>query len=309
MSAAASFICRAVRHAGAARPYRPRHLGPAGAAGAARIGGQKDGRHRVRVQRAQRLCRGGLSLGQSPALLRAGRRAVRTALRWASPMSREFDVPPGTAEGICAFYPEFLGIATELQERRRQGRARQGRPGPVSAVPRDRPRAARIRRPPCADLHHPISPAPIESSGETRPSLCKRTTSTNIAFATSSIPQAANICSRSSMKCAAPRIRCICGPLINRPQPGRDQPHLRRRPRAMGVGYGTGPVRPTIKGRVGQQKTRSSSLRKQEPIATDVSWLNKPSTLVPISRCHGVWVLASRGRRWGRRPTSRGTRA
>src|SRR4051794_39565791 len=27
----------------------------------------------------------------------------------------EFDVPPGTAKGICAFYPEFMGIETELK--------------------------------------------------------------------------------------------------------------------------------------------------------------------------------------------------
>src|SRR4029077_14030861 len=27
----------------------------------------------------------------------------------------EFDVPPGTAQGICAFYPEFMGVATELK--------------------------------------------------------------------------------------------------------------------------------------------------------------------------------------------------
>ncbi len=40
----------------------------------------------------------------------------------------------------------------------------------------------------------------------------RKTTSTSTAFATSSISQAANICSPSSTRCAAPRIRCTCAP-------------------------------------------------------------------------------------------------
>ena len=55
--------------AGAARPYRPRHLRPRGPARAARRRRHKAGRHRLRLQRAQRLCRGDLPVGQSRALL------------------------------------------------------------------------------------------------------------------------------------------------------------------------------------------------------------------------------------------------
>ena len=57
------------KRAGAARPYRPRHRGPRGAARAAGVGREEARRHRVRIQRAQRLCRGDLPLGQSRALL------------------------------------------------------------------------------------------------------------------------------------------------------------------------------------------------------------------------------------------------
>ena len=56
----------------------------------------------------------------------------------------EFEVPAGTAKGICAFYPQIMGISGRTQERRRYRGARQGRKGPVSAIPRDRSRRSRI---------------------------------------------------------------------------------------------------------------------------------------------------------------------
>jgi hypothetical protein len=65
----------------------------------------------------------------------------------------EFEVPVGTAKGICAFYPDIMGIPTELANG--DGTvARKNGQGPVSTISRDRPPAAGIRRPPCADVHH-----------------------------------------------------------------------------------------------------------------------------------------------------------
>ena len=54
----------------------------------------------------------------------------------------EFDVPVGTAKGICAFYPEIMGMPAELMNGDGTvARVKIGT-GPASAVPRDRPAAA-----------------------------------------------------------------------------------------------------------------------------------------------------------------------
>ena len=55
----------------------------------------------------------------------------------------EFDVPAGTAKAICAFYPAIMGMQAEFLNGDGARRAGQGRQGPVSAVPRDRPARSR----------------------------------------------------------------------------------------------------------------------------------------------------------------------
>ena len=54
----------------------------------------------------------------------------------------EFDVPVGTAKGILRVLSRDHGNAGRIFERRRRHGARQGRQGPVPAVPRDRPAPA-----------------------------------------------------------------------------------------------------------------------------------------------------------------------
>ena len=82
----------------------------------------------------------------------------------------EFDVPVGTAQGICAFYPEIMGIPAELKNGDGTLARVQIGQGPVSAVSRNRPAAAGIRRPPCADVHHELL-GPPRPAGGARPYL------------------------------------------------------------------------------------------------------------------------------------------
>ena len=108
----------------------------------ARVGRPKTRRHRVRIQRAQRLCRGDLPWGNrlrcyEPDAARFGR--ITLGIPYV-----EFEVPAGTAQGICDFYPQIMGMPAELAQRRRHGRAREDGQGPVSAISRDRPAAAGI---------------------------------------------------------------------------------------------------------------------------------------------------------------------
>ena len=92
--------------------------------------------------RAQRLRRGDLPLGQPRALLRAGCRALRAhhARHSLCRVRRAGRVHAGHLRVL----PRDHGHARRVEERRRQGRARQDGQEPASAIPRDRPAAAGI---------------------------------------------------------------------------------------------------------------------------------------------------------------------
>ena len=111
-------------------------------------------------------------------------------------------------------------------ERRRHGRARHRRQGPVSPVPRDRPAAAGLRRAPRADLCRGFlrTAPPPEASAV---SSTARTTSTSTASATSSISTAASTCSPSSTRCEASPTRCSAA--AGQPQSGADHAQFCRR--------------------------------------------------------------------------------
>ena len=64
----------------------------------------------------------------------------------------EFDVPVGTATGIARFYREMIDVPADGGKRRRHRGARHRRQMAATAVPRDRPAAAGIRRASHPDL-------------------------------------------------------------------------------------------------------------------------------------------------------------
>ena len=66
----------------------------------------------------------------------------------------EFDVPVGSAKAIAAFYPAVFGTPASVQNGDGTRRAHADGQEPVSAIPRDRRAAARVRRPSRADVHH-----------------------------------------------------------------------------------------------------------------------------------------------------------
>ena len=126
----------------------------------------------------------------------------------------EFDVPVGTAQGICDFYPKIMGMPTELRNGDgTTARAQMGKNQYLQFRETDRPQ-------PEYDGHH-VQMYVTNFSGPHRKLLERdlvysEDNRTSTAFATSSISQAASTCSRSSTRCAAPPIRCIMRPLINR---------------------------------------------------------------------------------------------
>ena len=130
------------KRAGAARSYRPRHRGPRGAARPAGIGRQEARGHGVRIREhndhVEATCPWGNRVRcYEPDAARFGR--ITLGIPYV-----EFDVPVGSAQGICAFYPEIMGMPAELQERRRHRRVREDRTEPAIVVPRDRSAAGRI---------------------------------------------------------------------------------------------------------------------------------------------------------------------
>ncbi len=131
------------------------------------------------------------------------------ASRSAFPMSSS-TCRSGPRKPSARFYPEIMGMPAELANGDGTIGARQGRQGPIPAIPRDRPAAAGVRRPPRADLHHGLL-GPLPHAAGAQPGLAGGQPVPVPLPATSSTSTAAGICSRSSTRCAAPRIRCSCG--------------------------------------------------------------------------------------------------
>ena len=141
MSAGASFICRR-QGAGAARPYR--HSSSSGreallerlASVAKKLEGTTFAftEHNDHVEA---ICPWGNRMRcYEPDAARFGR--ITLGIPYV-----EFDVPVGTAKAICAFYPEIMGMPAEFLNGDGTVARGQGRQGPVSAVPRDRPARSR----------------------------------------------------------------------------------------------------------------------------------------------------------------------
>ena len=164
------------------------------------------------------------------------------ASRSACPMSSS-RCRPGRRKGICAFYPEIMGIPAEL--RNGDGtvaRAKVGKDQYLQFRETDRP-AARLRRPSRADLHHGLLRS-LPPAAAARPGLAGR----------QPIPVPLSRHHRSGdgrhLFTVEHEVRSATHPMYLRPlvnrDPGSDQPHLRQRPRPMALGDGTGPVRQTI---------------------------------------------------------------
>lgn len=99
--------------AGAARSCRTRHRGPRGAAGAIGVGRQKLEGTAVAFaehnDHVEAICPWGNRLRcYEPDAARFGRVALGVPYV-------EFDVPVGSAARICAFYPEIMGMPSELR--------------------------------------------------------------------------------------------------------------------------------------------------------------------------------------------------
>ena len=151
----------------------------------------------------------------------------------------EFEVPPGTAKGICAFYPEIMGIPAELENG--DGTVARVKVGKDQylRIPRDRPAAAGFRRPPCPDLHHqffgPLPPArgarPDHPRGQSIPIPLLR------HHRPQGWPAPVHGRARGTQR-HPPDVSAAAG----QPQSGADQPQLRPRSRPMGLGDGFGRV-------------------------------------------------------------------
>ena len=134
----------------------------------------------------------------------------------------EFDVPVGTAKGICAFYPEIMGMPAEFMNGDGTvARVKVGKDQYLLFRETDRPQ-------PEYDGHH-VQIYITNFSGPYR-ALTERGL---ISQRRQPVPvplsrhrrsrRAAGTCSRSSTRCAAPRTRCSCG---------RWSTAIRRRPTA-----------------------------------------------------------------------------
>ena len=155
----------------------------------------------------------------------------------------EFEVPAGTAKGICDFYPQIMGIPAELKNGDGTvARAKVGK-GPVSAVPRDRPAAAGIRRPPCAIYITNFS-GPYRLLSE-RGLISQEDNQYQYRFRDIVDLETVGTCSRSSTRCAAPPTRCTCGRWSTAipSQTNRTYAHGHDQ---WALGDGTGRVRPAL---------------------------------------------------------------
>ena len=140
-------------------------------------------------------------------------------------------MPPGHAAGHRALLRDGDGRARHRHaQRQRHGRARAGRPRARSWSS-----ARRTRQIATYDGHH-IAVYITNFSGPharlegARAHQRGVEPSTSTASRTSWTPRRASCSSPSSTRCAAPRIRCSCGPLVNR-NPTQRQATYQRGPR------------------------------------------------------------------------------
>ena len=121
----------------------------------------------------------------------------------------EFEVPAGTAQGICAFYPQIMGMPAEL--RNGDGtvaRVKMGKHQHLQFRETDRPQ-------PDYDGHH-VQMYITNFSGPYRQLSERNLISSEdnqyqYRFRDIIDPATASTCSRSSTRCAAPPTRCTCG--------------------------------------------------------------------------------------------------
>ena len=149
----------------------------------------------------------------------------------------EFDVPAGTAKAICAFYPEIMGMQAELLNGDGAlARVKVGKDQYLQFRETDRPQPG-VRRPSRADLHHGFL-RPLPPPEGARPDLAGGQP-VSIPLSRHRRPRRRQAPVHRRARGAqrhAPDVHAAAG----QPQPGRDQPHLRARPRAVGVGDGAG---------------------------------------------------------------------
>ena len=139
----------------------------------------------------------------------------------------EFDVPAGTAKAICAFYPAIMGMQAEfLNGDGAVARVKVGKDQYLQFRETDR-RAAGVRRPSRADLHHGFLGS-LPSPAGARPDLAGRQP-VSIPLSRHHRPRRrqAPVHRRArGPQRHAPDVHAAAG----QPQPGRDQPHLCARP-------------------------------------------------------------------------------
>ena len=187
------------------------------------------------------------------------------ASRSASPMSSS-TCRSGPRKRICAFYPEIMGMQAELVNGDGTvARVKVGKDQYLQFRETDR-RAAGLRRPPRADLHHRFL-RPLPPPAGARPGLAGRQPVPIPLSRHRRSRMAAGICSRSSTRCAAPRTRCSCGRWSTAIRP---RPTAPTRP-ATSNGRGRWGRMSTIEGRSKRRsvrrriRERTASVRQDEP--------------------------------------------
>jgi hypothetical protein len=135
----------------------------------------------------------------------------------------EFEVPLGTAQGICDFYPQMMGAPTELRNGDgKLARVQMGKDQYLQFRETERPQPAAGAQP-GQSRGQPVSiPLPRHRRSRKRQAP---------VHGRARDPQ------RHPPDVHAP---------ADQPQSGADQPQLRQRPRPMAVGDGTGRVRPAL---------------------------------------------------------------